>query len=1049
MVDKTSKISDKNTSGQILRRQHDLLSTWRETALDWILRGGFVFTLPLLILGFVNIAQGYRSGRSLTQSISLASLYCVVYFYTALITFFPRFGFKLRVGSLILILSSVGIANLANWGLSSDGLLFIFAAIAFSAIFYNFRRTLAVQVIELTAIAIIAGLLISGVLVVAPEPQITSANLASWIEHGMVIALLSTALVLATTYLVASLEDSLASSRKQAEHLASLNEIALDISIHKNMSELLQTIVTHAATLLQTDGSLLYLIDGDEDTLLKESVFGKGQKHLSRQLRRGEGVAGRVLVSGKPLIIKDYEHWEGKSAVAHPETWGSIIQVPILLLEKVIGVLGCYTIYGQERDFDQEDIATLQGLARQAAVAIENINSIDAAQQAEARLEAIVQAAPSAIISADREQHIIMFNKAAENMFGYSADEILNQDVNLLLPMRFHHSHPKYVDEFTNKTSNENAILIPRELIGLRANGEEFPVEVSVSKVENNGKMILTVIMQDITLRKQTENALRNSERRAKILLNLSKSLEISQTYEEVLQASLEIIEVVVGYRNVWFYLYSDNRETARLVGAAGWNVEKFKEGGSVLTIQGNELLEEISMGNAPVVVEDARTDPRTNKDSVAYFENRSIINIPAFIMDQHLGILGAGSFGDEDTYVPTAAELDFLSAMASHIVISVDKITQTQERARAESEIIRNNQNQKIINTLLQLGLKNISLYQKLEHALDVTLSTPWLSVLPRGAIFLADENNNDLKMVAQRNLSKDLQITCAIVKPGICLCGRAGEKKETLFSTSRELEHEIHTDGEELHSHYTIPITLADKLQGLLVLYLPVEHLLDEKEVEFLTAVANTLAGLIDRASAQEKIKQINADLILAYDSTLEGWAKALDLRDKETGDHTLRVAELSVTLARSMNIPDDELVHIWRGALLHDIGKMSIPDDTLKKESSLNPAEWAVMQQHPQNAYDMLSSITYLEQALDIPYCHHEKWDGSGYPRGLKGEQIPLAARIFSLVDVWDALSSDRPYRQAWSLPKIIDYICERSGTQFDPDVVDAFLKLVGDE
>jgi PAS domain S-box-containing protein/putative nucleotidyltransferase with HDIG domain len=790
----------------------------------------------------------------------------------------------------------------------------------------------------------------------------------------------------------------------------------------------------------------VYLANEEEDILLREACFGEGQEYLSEQLQRGEGVAGRVLASGMPLVIKEYKHWEGKSLTIPSDTWGSIIQVPILLSEKVIGVLGCYTIAGKVRNFAQEDIDRLQSLAHQAAVAIENINLIDVAQQAEAKLEVIVEAAPSAIISADREQHIIMFNKAAENMFGYSAGEVMGKDVTFLLPIRFHDTHPKYVDEFTNKASNENAILIPRELVGLRANGEEFPVEVSVSKVDNKGKMILTVIMQDITLRKQTENALRNSERRAKILLNLSKSLEISQTYQEILQASLEIIETVIGYRNVWFYLYSDNRETARLIGAVGWNAEKIKEVGSVLKIRGDKFLEEIAMGNAPVVVEDARTDPRTNKDAVAYFENRSIINTPAFIMDQHLGIFGTGSFGDEDILVPTAAELDFLSAMASHIIISIDRITQTQERARAEAKIIRNNQNQNIINTLLQLGLQDIRLNQKLDIALNVILSTPWLSILPKGAIFIADEENGKLTMVAHENLEESLQTSCAVVKPGICLCGRAAQSGELRFSTSGDLQHETHIDGEEPHSHYNVPIMLGDKLQGLFVLYLEEEHAQDESEVEFLMAIAHTLAGLIDRAKAQEKIKRINADLILAYDSTLEGWAKALDLRDKETGEHTLRVAELTVELARSIGVPENELIHIWRGALLHDIGKMSIPDTTLKKEDSLSAQEWDIMRQHPQNAYDMLASIPYLEKALDIPYCHHEKWNGRGYPRGLKGEDIPLAARIFSLVDVWDALRSDRPYRLAWDDEKVITYIQERAGVDFDPNIVDAFFKLV---
>ena len=1035
----------KTSSKQISSPQSNLLHTWRQTALDWVLRAIFVFASPVLILGIINIAQDYHQGYSLAKSVGLAILYVVIYIYAALITFVQRFKFNFRVGSLIFILFSIGLADLLAGGLSSDGLLIFFAAIALSSIFYDFRRTLTVQIIGMVVVVVVAWLLVSETMVIDPKLQANSGNLASWIVRGMVLALLSTALVLATNYLVTSLERSLSSLQKQTEHLSSLQETTLDILAHKKMEDLLDSLIKRAADLVNADGGVFFLVDQNKENLTMMRGRGKEKNNLRKKIRRGTGVAGRVFENKEPLIVPDYSQWPEREA-EEESCWGSISQVPVFLNKKVIGVLGCYTLAGNLRDFSQDDLFIIEGLARQATVAIENINLIDAAQQAEAKLEAIVQAAPSAIISADREQHIIMFNKAAEDMFGYSADEVMDKDVTLLLPMRFHHSHPKYVDEFTNKTSNENAILIPRELIGLRANGEEFPVEVSVSKVDNKGKMILTVIMQDITFRKQTENALRNSERRAKILLNLSKSLEISQTYQEVLQASLEIIESVIGYRNVWFYLYDENRETAALIGAAGWKAELIKKTAPVLTIKGDEFLEEIAKGDIPIVIEDARIDPRTNKEFVAYFENRSLVHVPTYLLDRHLGVLAMGSFGSEKTYAPMLSDLDFLSAMASHIAISIDRITQTHERARAEAEVIRNSENQSIINTLLQLGLKDSHLHRKLQDALNIIFSTPWLSVIPKGAVFLANEENGELMMVAHRNLEEALQTSCAIVKPGVCLCGKAAQSRELRFSTSGDLQHETHIDGEEPHSHYNVPIMLGNKLQGLFVLYLKEEHIRDEVEVEFLSSVANTLAGLIDRAKAQEKIKRINADLILAYDSTLEGWAKALDLRDKTTGDHTLRVAELTVALARAIGIPESELAHIWRGALLHDIGKISIPDATLKKEGSFNKEEWEIMRQHPQNAYDMLSSISYLERALDIPYCHHEKWDGSGYPRGLKGEEIPLSARIFSVVDVWDALRSDRPYRSAWEEEKVIDYIQKRSGTAFDLQVVDAFFKMI---
>ena len=196
------------------------------------------------------------------------------------------------------------------------------------------------------------------------------------------------------------------------------------------------------------------------------------------------------------------------------------------------------------------------------------------------------------------------------------------------------------------------------------------------------------------------------------------------------------------------------------------------------------------------------------------------------------------------------------------------------------------------------------------------------------------------------------------------------------------------------------------------------------------------------------KEQLEQAHNDLLKAYDDTLEGWAHALDLRDKETKDHTRRVTELSVQLAQVIGVDGSALIHFRRGALLHDIGKIGILDAILHKPGKLDDAEWQMMRQHPTYAYEMLAPIIYLYPALDIPFCHHERWDGTGYPRGLKGTEIPLAARIFAIIDVWDALTNDRPYRKAMSREEALGYIREQSGKHFDPQVVEAFLKLVNE-
>jgi HD-GYP domain-containing protein (c-di-GMP phosphodiesterase class II) len=211
-------------------------------------------------------------------------------------------------------------------------------------------------------------------------------------------------------------------------------------------------------------------------------------------------------------------------------------------------------------------------------------------------------------------------------------------------------------------------------------------------------------------------------------------------------------------------------------------------------------------------------------------------------------------------------------------------------------------------------------------------------------------------------------------------------------------------------------------------------------EADLHVLTAMADIAAHAL---AAQQQMARERQDM---HDKTLEGWIRALELRDHETEEHTRRVTEMSVELARMLGLPDDILVHVRRGALLHDIGKLAVPDSILRKPGALTGEEWHIMRLHPHYAYELLMPIDFLKSALEIPLYHHEKWDGTGYPYGLQGEFIPLSARIFAVIDVWDALCFDRPYRLAWPAEKVRQHIISSSGTHFDPAVVQAFLSLI---
>jgi PAS domain S-box-containing protein len=250
---------------------------------------------------------------------------------------------------------------------------------------------------------------------------------------------------------------------------------------------------------------------------------------------------------------------------------------------------------------------------------------------------------------------------------------------------------------------------------------------------------------------------------------------------------------------------------------------------------------------------------------------------------------------------------------------------------------------------------------------------------------------------------------------------------------------------EEEGFTSYIALPLIAKNQVKGVLELLSRSPLRPNLEWLNYLTVLAGHVAIAIDNATLFEDLQQSSQKLSLAYDLTLEGWARALELRDKETEGHSQRVLQLTLDLAGQMGISEEKMVHIRRGALLHDIGKMGIPDSILLKEGPLSEEEWKIMRLHPVYAYDLLAPVPFLHQAIEIPYSHHEHWDGTGYPRGLKGETIPLAARIFSVIDAWDALHHDRPYRKAWPESQIIQYMREQAGKCFDPAVVKVFLRM----
>jgi PAS domain S-box-containing protein len=367
-------------------------------------------------------------------------------------------------------------------------------------------------------------------------------------------------------------------------------------------------------------------------------------------------------------------------------------------------------------------------------------------------------------------------------------------------------------------------------------------------------------------------------------------------------------------------------------------------------------------------------------------------------------------------------------------------------DRIRAEEQVQKQ---------LEQLGsLRTIDLAISGSVDLSVTLNILVDQVISRQHVDAADvlilnENNQLLEFAAGRGfLTGNRQR--ARLRLGEEYAGRAALNRDIVCIPDLSQEADParlspYFPKEDFHAYYAVPLISKGQLRGILEVFhrSPLDP--DQDWLDYFQSLAMQAAIAIDDALLFENLQRSNTELIVGYDATIEGWARALELRDLETAGHTNRVTDMTERLATRLGINKDAMIHVRRGAILHDIGKMAIPESILLKTGALSMEEAEIIHQHPGYAYKLLYPIPFLRKAMEIPLCHHEKWDGSGYPRGLKGEDIPLAARIFSIVDVWEALTSDRPYRVAWPEETALRYISSESGKQFDPAVVVEFMKL----
>ena len=565
------------------------------------------------------------------------------------------------------------------------------------------------------------------------------------------------------------------------------------------------------------------------------------------------------------------------------------------------------------------------------------------------------------------------------------------------------------------------------------ASGEFRDVEVYSGPITLGGEELLYAIIHDVTGRIQRE-------REMETIVQVATALRSAQTRDEMLPIILNQIVDLLKADGAALVMRDPSTGEASFELAHGT--------ASALTgrrlAPGEGISGFVLESGQSYIKNDVASDPRNITADPATTPT-GLAAIPLIARDETIGALLVGRnnpLGDEDLrLMVTVGEI---AANAIH-------------RATLHEETQRRLKRLDALHTID----KAITTYFNLDITLNVVLEQVLSQLgVDAAAILLVEESNQTLVYRAERGFHVDgfqrlahpvgagyggqvarkrrlVQIKDLGAEDGHLSTDIEGFDPQLLISIIRQ---------EQFTSYFGVPLEAKGKLNGVLEIYHRSALEPNPEWLAFLDTLAGQTAIAIDNASLFNELQGSNQELRMAYDTTLEGWANALELRDKETEGHSKRVTDLTLRLADAMGVAGDDLVQIRRGTALHDIGKMGISDSILFKPGPLTDDEWEIMRLHPTMAYNLLSSIPFLRPALDIPYCHHEKWDGSGYPRGLSGEQIPLPARIFAIIDVWDALINDRPYRKAWTEGEALAYLKKQSGAHFDPQVVEAFLKLL---
>ncbi len=840
--------------------------------------------------------------------------------------------------------------------------------------------------------------------------------------------------------------------------------------------------------LVDADAGALALIDEDGEHMLYPHLVGLPASLAGARVPRGKGgLAWYIVDTQESLLLDDYrQHMDSLSEWSRADIQ-AFLGVPILAHEQCLGAIGLFRRPGRQ-PFTPQDAALIASIGRQAGLAIQNALLYRREHTLRQRAETLREIALDVTASLDLET---ILNRLLEHLrsmvpFG-SASVFLVEDAGLRLVTGrnlrrpeevLHHLFPlddalfREICRTSRPLMLEDPAAHPQfqgwggthdiqcwlgvplrqrdEVIGYITldRYEKIPYSAEeISLAEAVTSQAAAAIAQ-ARLFQQTEQRARQLAVLYEFSQQFVRQVDPERIAGQACRLAIERLEALFA----WVGMVPGGEihlmplgfaHSLRRVELSGGGDTALPEISAALAQTG--FAHQALRSGAPLVVERLEDGGEAlSEEDRAILASLGSVSVTAFSLrhgGQVLGVLLMGS-GEADFFL--GERLRFMQSFANQVSVAL-------ENARLFADTRRHLEYLQALHTI------DMTINASLD--LDVTLSVLVRQLVSQlrvdaVAIFVLDPKTNLLTY----RLGEGFQTTSPAGTRLRLGQGRAGKvaltrqpayiadlrKRVPAGAYTAALIHE-----EGFIAYYGAPLIAKGQVKGVLEIYNRRALRPDAQWMEFLNAVAAQAAIAMDNAALFQSLERSNFDLLLAYDTTLEGWSRALELRDAETEGHSERVTEMTLRLARAMGISDEKLIHIRYGALLHDIGKMGIPDHILYKPGPLTEEEWEIMRQHPVYAYNLLAPIPYLRQALDIPYCHHERWQGQGYPRGLKGEQIPLAARIFAVVDVWDALSKDRPYRKAWPQDKVKRYLREQAGIQFDPKVVDVFLRVLDEE